>query len=89
MRSGAPAAERGWAGRGRGGGGAAGEGSVGGGVPHAPRSCASSSSTRTSLGSSAARNQAIQTRTIFTDITLVTRANYKTPEIQKLMCSRC
>lgn len=37
----------------------------------------------------AARNQAIQTRTIFTDITLVTRANYKTPEIQKLMCSRC
>ncbi|KRD18420.1 LacI family transcriptional regulator [Acidovorax sp. Root275] len=37
----------------------------------------------------AARNQAIQTRTIFTDITLVTRANYKTPDIQKLMCSRC
>lgn len=37
----------------------------------------------------AVRNQAIQTRTIFTDITLVTRANYKTPDIQKLMCSRC
>lgn len=37
----------------------------------------------------AARNQAVQPRTIFTDITLVTRANYKTPDIQKLMCSRC
>lgn len=37
----------------------------------------------------AARNQAIPNRTIFTDITLVTRANYKTSDIQKLMCSRC
>ncbi len=37
----------------------------------------------------AARNQPIPNRTIFTDITMVTRANYKTPEIQKLMCSRC
>lgn len=37
----------------------------------------------------AARNHAISSQTIFTDITLVTRANYKTPEIQRLMCSRC
>lgn len=37
----------------------------------------------------AARNQPISSQTIFTDITLVTRANYKTPDIQRLMCSRC
>lgn len=37
----------------------------------------------------AARDQTVQNRTIYTGITMVTRTNYKTSEIQKMMCSRC
>ena len=38
---------------------------------------------------SAVRGKAIKEKTVFTETTLVTRANYKKPEIQKMMCSRC
>lgn len=37
----------------------------------------------------AARGQALKEATIFTDTTLVTRANFQNPEIQKMMCSKC
>ncbi|WP_394788083.1 substrate-binding domain-containing protein [Rhodoferax sp.] len=37
----------------------------------------------------AVQGQAGKDKTIFTETTLVTRENYKTPEIQRMMCSRC